>query len=379
MPPALVALFALRALSLYLLSLLPAASALLAWLGPDRRAGPLLLALSVLLASAQVAGEATALLGERWRGAARARAWLLTSYVGFVLISLAVFVGAPYPGLFERAAFGFSAVQMIALALPALASGHLLTLANALQLTVLAGFRGGAPAAVATIAFVSALVLFLSLDHATRRAESQPRVESTLVAFVVRRALGLAIPAASALAVLFALVPPTAHAGLAAMTAELRASREQIAVAYSQLSMATLVGTTAVYYASRALRRKSEPRPLNVEAVQPELVADQALEERPRRARRQYTGARGAIIRAYVGALRQAVASGFKRRPEQTPLEIASALTARADALPNLTRLFMDARYGSADPASADVATAESLAAQVASSLQSRRPTRNRP
>lgn len=377
-PPALVALFALRALSLYLLSLVPAASALLAWLGPGRQPGLLLLALALGLAAAQVAGEATVLLGDTWRGrgAARARAWLLTSYAGLVLISLAVFVGAPHPGLFERAAFAFILVQAAALALPALAAGQLLALANALQLAVLAGFRGGAPAAVAAVGFVAALVAFLGLDHAARRAESQLRLDPGLVGLVVGRALAIAVPAALASGLLFVVVPPTPHAGLAAMTPELRASREQIAFAYAQLSMAALVGTTAVYYLSRALRRKSESRPMNVETVQPELVVDEALEERPRRLRRRGdASARGAIIRAYVGALRQAAAAGFRRRPEQTPLEIASALLPRADALPALTALFMDARYGGTDPAPGDAVTAEALAARVVTALQSRRPT----
>jgi hypothetical protein len=101
-----------------------------------------------------------------------------------------------------------------------------------------------------------------------------------------------------------------------------------------------------------------------------ERGAEEALPEPPPRARREYRGRRGRIVRAYVSVLARARESGFRPRPSQTAWDIAAQLPAPAAPLGRLTELFVRARYGPDEPSEEQARAAEHAGHVIAAGLK---------
>lgn len=361
-----------RALALYLAALGPAAAARLAW--PVSDEPPRLWAVCLALALATALGEAFApgsrALGER--GGRRAQLWLLTFAAGLVFLIVAFAAAAPRPALLARQVLALLALQGGFLLLPSLGPGRLPALATSLALAVLAGLRGGELASIAIAVHVAGLAPFLVLDHFTRRLAQQPQAASALAPIALLEAARLGCAGLLALLGAFAIVPPSPHVGLEAATLDSLASRQELAAAYLQLALFSMVGASIVYYVSRLLRQRKPTRGPVTENVEAERGAEELLPERPTRDAIRYDGRRGGVVRAYVRFLSAAAESLLRRRPEQTPAEIAAELAAAGPALPRLTALFQDARYGPGEPGDDAVAEAEALSQGLLAWLESR-------
>lgn len=366
-----------RALSLYLATLGPAACAVLAWLPELPR--PSLLALCLGYGLAVAAGEAyaPALRTLRDRGAYRARAWLLSFSAGVAFLALAFSAAAPRAPLLARATLLLAALQLVYLLLPGLGPGRVPALGLGAALLALASFRGGLPAAAAAVAGTGGTLSFLVFDHFSRRLAQLPEAAAPLGRVAAAEAARAALPPLLVLALWFAAAPPRPHAGLDAATLDSLAGRERVAAAYLQLAFFTLIGASLVHYAMRLLRRRKDARGPTTEAVAVERGACEALPETPPRTRPSYAGARGSVVRAYVRFLAAAAGAALRRRPDQTPNEIAALIPSAGAPLVRLTAAFGEARYGPAEPSPAEVAEADTLSAALLGWLQSRRDSGN--
>ena len=367
-------------LAIYALSLGPSAAALLAWV-PAARSAVVLVPLAIVLAAATLAGAALEprLPSRHDREARRAVVWIRTLYGGIALLSLAFAVGFPRPELLARQVAVHGALQLGLLLLPSLAPGRLLVVANALLLTVLASFFGGPLASLAVLSWLVGLAYGLAFQHFHERLAVHAADVSPLVSTAFRETTRLLLPVALGLAAFLTILPPSPNVGLLEAARLDPSQAEELVVAYTQLALAALVGATAIYYVTRLLRRKAAREPGTLEWVDAETLAEEVVPEPPATGRREYLGSRGAIVRAYVRVL--AAASGsrpFRRRPDQTPGEIAAELRNPAQPLQTLTALFTAARYGSAEPSAAQAATAEQVAAQIQTAWRSpARPARS--
>lgn len=361
-----------RALALFLLALAPAACALLAWM-PSELSGPRLLLLSLAIALAVVFGEAfrpgqTAL---RDSTSARFRIWIQAFAAGVVFLVVGFGAAAPRPSLLGRQALIVLTVQLAFLLVPDLGVGRLPALACGLALTTLAAFRGGALAALAVLGYEVGLVSFLVLDHFGARLAARPGAAPALRNVVAAEVSRLLAPVLLATFCFFALIPPRPHVLLGAATID-ALNQEKMAPAYLQLAFFALVGAMVVHYASRMLRFKRDGKEPVTEALQAERGVAELIAERPPRERAQYLGARGKVVRAYVRFLAAASGGLLQRRPDQTPLEIASQLAAAGAPLARLTALFGGARYGPSDPSDADANEAEALSGTLLGWLEKR-------
>jgi Domain of unknown function (DUF4129) len=361
-----------RGLGLYLASLGAAVSAGLAW--------PLFERSSAAVAATTLALAGCLALAERlaprvrWldgRDAHRARSWLGTAYLAGAALGLVAAVGWPLQDLLRRETLAFAVLQGLLLLASQSDFLRLGALANALVLATLAGLSGGAPAAGAALLVLAGLSLELAHDHALAQTAAQTRLDADLPGRVLGDALGLAGPILTLLAVGFVLAPPTPHAGLRGdLGADL--TRAQLASAYLQLAASAAIGAGIVYYATRLLRRRRSERSETLEVAEGEAEPDEILPERPTRRRVSYPGSRGAVVRAYLRALRAARAWGLKTRPHETPLEIAAALRGAPPEWHRLTATFMDARYGANEPSEAVVRRAEADLAAIDAALKAR-------
>jgi hypothetical protein len=239
----------------------------------------------------------------------------------------------------------------------------------------LAAFRGGIWASVAVLSYFVGLMLFMGHDHFERRLFHHGAAKVRLA----RVALGESVNASSAgialLVAWFMFAPPRAHVGLDAATLEALLNREKMVPAYLQLGFVALVGASGVYYVSRLLRRRRSGRQNAAEMVLPERGREEVLRREPR-GRPDYSGARGAVVRAYVSFLGAAAGRVLARRPDQTAFEIAGLIREPAGALARLTELFGKARYGPREPDAGDVRAAESLSGDLREWLRARGETR---
>lgn len=356
-------------LALYGLSLGPAAAALLAWV-PAARSALVIVPLAIVLAAATVTGAALEprLPSRHDKEARRAVIWLRTLCGGLAFLSLAFAVGFPRPELLARQAVVHAALQPALLLLPGLAPGRLLVVANALLLTVLAGFFGGLLASLAVLSWLTGLAYALSFEHFHERLAVHAVDALPLVSTALRETTRLLLPVALGLIVFLAILPPSPHVGLLEAARLDPSQADELVVAYTQLALAALVGASAIYYVTRLLRRQTAREPGSLEWVDAEALAEEVAPEPPAAGRREYAGARGAIVRAYVRVL--AAASGsrlFRRRPDQTPGEIATELRDPAGPLEALTALFSAARYGPLEPSADQASAAEQAAAEIQS------------
>jgi uncharacterized protein DUF4129 len=367
-------LLAAQKLALYLLSLLAVASAEIGWRRPDpltllgHAAGLAFMMLLGGLLADLLSGVMTA----GWRR--RARLLVLGAYVflGFV----ALVAGAADARLAGRGVEACALLQWAALLLAEVLNLHLAALGNALVLVILAALAGGAPAAVSVTSFLAAAGFFLAFDHAARRLQARPALRVDLLRPVAIDAARIVLPLVAALAVAFAIAPPTSSVRFG--TARPALAPEDARRAYEWLFILGLGGGGAVLGLARLFRGAGESAPLLAEDVETHVESEELLEP-PSLDDTRYGAARGRIVRAYLRVLSQAKAVGHDLAAHLTPREIEARVGKPAGPLGELTALFLDARYGPDEPTGEAVDAAERAARTVAGVLaRSPRPRRRR-
>jgi Domain of unknown function (DUF4129) len=366
-------LVAARMAALYLLSLLAAAGADLAWQPPSLRrlaSHAVGLGFAVGLGSLlpdALSGAASASLRARTRLAAL----LFLPLPG--LVALAVAVAAPR--LAGTAASALALLQVAVLLLADALALELLVLWGALVLTLLAALAGGLPALVGLTGFLVLSAAFFALDHVVRRLAAWPGTPAPALGRVLVDALQtVAAPAALLASALLVLPPPSpaalAGGGTAVLAPEVRR-------AYEWLMLVALAGGAAVTLLVRWLRGgESEAAPL-VEPAESRVEAEEALEPDAFEDAR-YAPARGRVIRAYLRFLSRAREAGFRLEPHLTPREIQDRVRRPEDPIDRLTRLFMDARYGPDEPGAEAVRSAEAASRAACAQVHARPRTRRR-
>ena len=349
----------LRALALYLLTVVTAMAALLAW----PWAASLLTALAVApaAAGALVAGEMAAPSVADAQRTWRARGRLLFAIAYAAMIAIAVFVASavPEPAVFGRQAVVFAALQPAFLLIAGAMADVRLALVNSLTLVVLSCLRGGGVAAVAAIAAFVLIALFLLADNAARILGAYAARRGPSPALVWRQGLSLIAPITTAFVLMLAIAPPRPWAGVRWRSGP---ETDVPARVYALVFFASLIGAGAVGLAVQFLRRRRQRlAPPAEDVVDVVAVEDEVLPEAGPVRRGIIPGARGAIVRAYVAFLTAAARLGRPRSLDATPAEYAAAL-GPLGGLAHLTDLFMDARYGPDDPGPESVAAAQGAA-----------------
>lgn len=348
----------LRGLALYLLSVLTTIAALVAW--PLRSSLGTALLLAAVSAVALVAGEAASAAAAEVQRTWRARGRLLLAVAYAAMVAVAVLVGSavPEPAVLARLAVAFGAVQPALLLIAGAMADVRPALVNALALVALCALRGGPVAALASIAAFVLLATFLLGDNAARILGAYAARRGPPMDLVLREGLALVAPVAIALTLALAVVPPRPWARVRWTSGPAADLPRQ---AYVLLFFASLIGAGAVGLAAQFLRRRQRTPPPTEDLVDVVAIEDELLPDAGSERREDIPGSRGAVVRAYVGFLRAAARAGRPRASAATALEYASSLGA-VTGLPQLTALFMDARYGPDDPAPPSVAAAQAAA-----------------
>ena len=358
-------LAAARIVALYLLSLLAAAGADLAWRPPDvvrLAAHALTLGLAAGLGS-WLPDSLSALGAARARARARQLALLFLPLPG--LLSLAVVAAAPQ--LAPRAVSALVFLQAAVLLLGEALGIDTLALWGALVLTLLAALAGGVPALVGLTGFLGLTAAFLSLDYAARRLAAWPGVKAPPVRLVLTDALRVALPPVVLLALSILLLP--APSAVALGVGRTPALAPEVRRAYHWLALLALAGGGTVTLLMRWLGGGgSEPPPL-VEPMESRVEAEEPLDPATLGEAR-YAPARGRVIRAYLRFLSHARHAGFRLERHLTPREIQDRVRRPEDPLSSLTDLFMDARYGPDEPDAEAVRGAEAASRAVCAHLR---------
>jgi hypothetical protein len=367
--PGLARLSAARLVALYVLSLLAAASADLAWRPPDMArlaAHAVVLALAVGLGS--VLPDALSAVGA---GVLRARARLVLPLPGFMALAVAVAA----PRLAAQAVSGLVLLQVAVLLVGEALAVEILALWGALVLTLLAALAGGLPALAGLTGFTVLLSVFLGFDHVLRRLSAWPGAPAPAVRLVLADVLRTVAAPAALLASALLLLPAPSPAALGDGGAVVLAP--EVRRAYQWLALVALAGGGSLVLVMRWLRGgESEASPL-VELMESRVEAEELLEpDAPDGAR--YAPARGRVIRAYLRFLHRAREAGFRVEPHLTPREIQDRIRRPEDPLSLLTGLFMDARYGPDEPGAEAVRSAEAASHAVCAHLRVRPCTAGR-
>jgi hypothetical protein len=365
-------LAAARMAALYLLSLLAAAGADLAWRPPDvRRLAAHAVALGLAVGLGGLLPDALSAVGAAaLRARARLLALLFLPLPGF--LALAVAVAAP--PLAPEAASALALLQVVVLLVGEALALEILALWGALVLTLLAALAGGLPALVGLTGFVLLVAAFFGLDHVLRRLSAWPGVRAPGVRLVVADTLrAVAVPVALLASALLLLPAPSP----AALGDGHRVALEpEVRRAYEWLALVALAGGGTLMLVMRWLRGgESEASPLG-EPMESRVEAEEPLEPDAFDEAR-YAPARGRVIRAYLRFLSRARETGLRLEPCLTPREIQDRVRRPEDPLSLLTGLFMDARYGPDEPSAEAVRSAEAASRAVCSQLHARpRPGR---
>lgn len=363
-------ILAARDIALWALAVLPPAHALLAWRAASPAVVGLLGVLCALGQGAALPVGSRVFAGLDAVGGGRARILLGFAHAGLVL--MAPLAAAAAPALLPRVALLIAALQPLALLLAASESGVLAALMNAGGLVALAALHGGLPAASAATCFLLVLPLFLTLDHWARSLAAHPRVRVPPFRVVLREALGLALPAALAIAVFFLLVPPRpAESVLVAVAHGVRA--EPIGAVHRFLIFALLLGGMGILTVVRIFRRSPKGAAPTVEPLEAIPLEDEALPVEATPPAVPHTGARGRILRAYLRFLADAARGVARRHPPETPREFARRVREPSRPIGSLTELFMDARYGAEEPDEHDAFDAERAAEEIRATWRRRR------
>ncbi len=360
-------LAAARLTALYLLSLLAAAGADLAWhpSGVPRVAGHavglgLAVGLGSLLPDAFSAVGAASL-----RVRARLAAFLLLPLPGLVALAVAV----ASPRLAGQAAAALALLQVAVLLVAEALGVEVLVLWGAFVLTLLAALAGGLPALFGLTGFVLLAAVFFALDHVLRRVGAWPGTRAPAVRAVLADALlAVAAPAALLAAALLLLPEPSplplAEGGTAVLAPEVRR-------AYEWLMLVALAGGASVVFLVRWLRGgEGEGAPL-LEPAESRVEAEEAIEPETFEDAR-YAPARGRVIRAYLRFLSGAREAGYRLESHLTPREIQDRVRRPEDLVDRLTGLFMDARYGPDEPGADAVRSAEAASTAACARLRGR-------
>ena len=358
----------LRGLALYLLSVVTAMAALVAW--PMRSSPATALLVAAAGAAGLVAGEAAATAASEAQRTWRARGRLLSGIAYAALVALAVLIASavPEPALLAREALLFAALQPILLVVAGALADVRLALANALALVVLAAVRGGPAAAVAVVAALVSIATFLLADNSVRMLGAYAARRGPAPRVVLRDGLAVVAPVAAGLVVLLWMAPPRPWAGVRWTSGPPDALPPRL---YVVLFLAALLGAGAVGLAAQLLRRRQRKPPPTEDLVDVVVIEDEPLPYPAPSRGAAIPGSRGDVVRAYLAFLRVAARRGRPRRGSATPLEYAASL-GRVAGLPLLTTLFMDARYGAEDPPLESVAAAEKASAQAVRDLAAR-------
>jgi hypothetical protein len=364
---ALARLAAARGAALYLLSLLAAAGADLAWRPPDvRRLAAHAVALGLAVGLGSLLPEALSAVGAATlRARARLVALLFLPLPGLVALALAVAA----PQLAPQAASALALLQAGVLLVAEALAVEVLALWGALLLTLLGALVGGLPALVGLTGFVVLAAVFFASDHVLRRLAAWPGVPPPAVRPVLAGALrAVAVPAVLLAAALLLLPAPPPGAlgagGAAALEPELRR-------AYEWLALVALAGGGTLVLVMRWQRGGGSEAPPLVEPTESRVEAEEPLEPDALDEGR-YAPARGRVVRAYLRFLSRAREAGFHLEPHLTPREIQDRVRRPEDPLSVLTGLFMDARYGPDEPGAEAVRTAEAASRAVCSLLHPR-------
>lgn len=376
---------ALGASVLYLLALNAVASALLAW-GETSPAGLAgwAVALAVALGIGERLGEPFAVINARHRD--RMAVFLGIIQLSMLVLALVLASASPTPGLLRFLAGVLSGYQLVVLALARLAPQPRGVVGQSLALVALACLQGGPLAAWAAGSTLALVGLYVGLDHharllASHRLDDSPHALralflSAVLVLPVALAVGLAVHVASPEP---RPAPPTEVPDDGYRRLEEKPHRELDSRALRSIAVTGLAGAVAVYFVGRWIVRSKRGEKKSIETPEPLLGALERIrpEERRSRARPEYPGRRGRIVRAYLALLRGAARAGFPRGPDETPAEFASALDEPRVPLTEATDVFVRARYGPFELTDSDVAQAEHGVAAVLERLE-RRPPRRR-
>jgi hypothetical protein len=377
---------ALGASVLYLLALNAVASALLAW-GETSPAGLAgwAIALAVALGIGERLGEPFAVINARHRD--RMAVFLGIIQLSVLVLALVLASAKPTPGLLRFLSGVLSGYQLLVLALARLAPQPRGVVGQSLALVALTCLQGGPLAAWAAGSTLALVGLYVGLDHHARLLASHRLDDSAhaLRALFLSAALVLPVALAVGLAVHVASpeprpAPPAEVPDDGYRRLEEKPQRELDSRALRSIAITGLAGAVAVYFVGRWIVRSKRGEKKSIETPEPLVGALERIrpEERRSRARPEYPGRRGKIVRAYLTLLRGAARAGFPRRPDETPAEFASALDEPRVPLAEATDVFVRARYGPFDLTDGDVAQAERGVAAVLERLERRPPRRRR-
>lgn len=365
--PGLARLAAARMVALYLLSLLAAAGADLAWRPPD---------LLRLAAHAATLGFAVGLgsllpdaLSSVGAGVLRARIRLLVLLFLPLpgLLGLAVAVAAPR--LAGQVVSALVLLQAAVLLVGEALALEILALWGALVLTLVGALAGGLPGLVGFTGFLALAAAFLGLDHVSRRLAGWPGVPAPPLRLVLADALRVVAAPVLVLALALLLLPAPPRAALGDGRTVVLAP--EVRRAYEWLVLVALAGGGAVTLLVRWLRGGGSEAPTLVEPAESRVEAEELLDIDAFDEAR-YGAARGRVIRAYLQFLHRAREAGVRLERHLTPREIERRVRRPEDPLSLLTGLFMDARYGPDEPRAEAVRSAEAASHAVCAQLRVR-------
>lgn len=365
-PP--VVLLRARLLALFLIALAAAYTAMAAYrLAWTRHAGGLLLP-PLFLGAGTLLGaswhDRLSLLADR---VGRGRVKAAAAFLWFLLAAALLVVLTGQRSLALDVVVFMMIVQPFLLLLSGLGRGHQGTIVTAFSLTVMGALEGGPAAAAALTAHAGLVVLFLAVDHPARMLTEYPVDVMPSPAPVLARATALALAVSGPLAGWFVLSPPEPYAPFAAEAAALpghgAVAAESVLDLLLDLGLAVVAAGLVFWLLLRySLGRGSDARSLKLQRV---AARRRPAEPRPPAFRAgELPGWRGRVVKLYVRILEQLAAAGLRRRPGQTPLELAPRLEPRAEA-DVLTDLFMRARYGPSDLTEEDFERARRAGAAV--------------
>ena len=329
---------ALGASLLYLLALNSVASALLAWgdTSPIGLAG-WAVALAVALGIGERLGEPFAVINARHRD--RMTAFLGTIQLSLLVLALVLASASPKPGLLGFLAGVLSGYQLLVLVLARLAPQPRGVVGQSLALVALACLQGGPLAAWAAASTLALVGLYVGLDHHARLLASHRLDDSPHAARALFLSAALVLPVALAVGLAVHVAsperrpaPPTVVPDDSYRPIEEKPERELDSRALRSIAVTGLAGAVAVYFVGRWIVRSKRGEKKSIETPEPLLGALERIgpDERRSRARPEYPGRRGKIVRAYLSLLRGAARAGFPRRPDETPPSSPRRSTSRA-------------------------------------------------
>jgi hypothetical protein len=376
---------AIAAVILYLLALDSLACAALAW-GEAAPRGLVgwAIGLAVALGIGERLGDPFSEIEAKRRD--RVAVFLGTLQLSLLILALLLATARPTPDRLRFLTGVLSGYLLLVLALVRLTPYPRGVVGQSLALVALACLRGGPLAAWAAGSSLAFVGLYVGLDHharllAAHRVDDSPHATRALshsallvlpVALAVSLGAYLAAPGSRA-------SPPPEVADESYRPIDEKPRRELDSQALRSILIAGLAGAVAVYLVGRWIVRSKRGERKSIETPEPLRGTLERIRPEVQRTHvaRTYAGRRGRIVRAYLRLLRAAEELGFPRRPDETPVEFASALGEPREALAEATEVFLRARYGPFDLTGGDVAQADRSAAAVLSHLK-RHPPRRR-